>query len=229
MKHILIIEDDRGLNRGISFTMEKEGFAVSSAHSVGEGEERLQEATPDLIILDVNLPDGSGFDLCQRIRASSQVPIIFLTAKDMELDMVMGFEMGGDDYITKPFSLMVLKARVNALLRRSQATQPRELMFGSVRFNLDAMKVYRNEQEVSMSATEYKLTLFLAKNAGMIMTKEQLLESLWDVDGQFVDSNTLAVNIRRLRTKLEETPSTPRIIKTVHGVGYVWAKSQEAG
>lgn len=229
MKHILIVEDDRSLNRGISFTMEKEGFAVSSAHSIREGQALLAEKDPDLLILDVNLPDGNGFDLCQRIRETSRVPIVFLTANDLELDMVMGFELGGDDYITKPFSLMVLKARVNALLRRSQPSTPQEMIFGNVRFALDAMKVFRDQKEVCMSVTEYKLALFLAKNAGKIMTKEQLLEALWDVDGQFVDGNTLAVNIRRLRTKLEENPSKPSTIKTVHGVGYVWTLTEGAG
>lgn len=223
MKKILLVEDDDSLNRGVSFKLRKEGMEVFSCKNLKESREVFSKENIDLIILDVGLPDGNGFEFCSEIRKSSDVLIIFLTACDEEVDIVMGLDMGGDDYLTKPFSFMVLISRINALLRRTiDKRMSEKITLGNVVFYSNDLKVFKNDKEITLSKTELKLLRYLMINNNQIVTKEQLLNELWDIEGDFIDPNTIAVNIRRLREKIEDNPSEPRYIKTVRGVGYIW-------
>ncbi len=227
MKRILIVEDDKGLSRGLSFSFNKSGYKVECAVNLKAAKELFKQVDIDLLILDINLPDGSGIDFCREIRKKSAVPIIMLTARDMETDEVVGLESGADDYITKPFSLSVLMARVNSIFRRSADTfKPNQLKSGDIVINLDNFKVYKKEIEVTISSTEFKLLKYFLENKGHVLLKEQILNSLWDDSGNFVDENTLPVNIRRLRKKIEDDPSKPKHIKTVHGMGYIWCEDE---
>lgn len=213
MKTILLLEDDESLNRGISFKLKKEGYKVLSESTVEGGLEAFKNNEVDLVISDVGLEDGSGFDFCEEIRKKSNVFIIFLTALDQEVDIVTGYDLGADDYITKPFSLMVLISKVNALMRRIEKAYASEsIVSGNITFILDEMKVLKNAQEVTISKNELKLLKYLITNPKQILSKDQLLKALWDIDGQFVDENTVAVNIRRLREKIEDNPSKPEYI-----------------
>lgn len=223
MKNILLLEDDESLNRGISFKLKKEGYTVFSAFDIATAKELFNANEINLIISDINLPDGTGLEFCQEIREKSDVFIIFLTALDTEIDIVNGYDVGCDDYVTKPFSLIVLISKVNALMRRVKKDKSVEkLISGSVVFYPEEMRVTKNNEEVVLSKNELKLLKYLMENAKQIVTKEQLLSALWDIDGQFVDENTVAVNIRRLREKVEDTPSSPTYIKNVRGIGYIW-------
>jgi len=223
-KTILILEDDENLNRGIAFTFEKDGYQAVSASSVKEGKQLLEQHKADLIILDLGLPDGNGMDFCKEIRTYSNVPIIMLTVCDLETDEVSGLLAGADDYITKPFSLSILRARVEALLRRTEAESRHIISSGQYRLDTDNCKFYRGEEEIFISVTEFKLLVFLMTNAGQVLSKEQILSALWDKSGNFVDENTLPVNISRLRAKLEGDPKNPKTIKTIHGIGYIWER-----
>lgn len=225
MKSILLVEDEESLNRGISFKLEKEGMLVFSAKSLMEARKIFNSTSIDLVILDIGLPDGSGLDFCREIRKISDVFIIFLTACDEEVDIVTGLDMGADDYITKPFSFMVLMSKVNAFLRRSsEGKSPEKITSGDISFCPQEMKVLKKGKEIILSKKELQLLKYLMVNGGQIIKREQLLNELWDLEGDFVDSNTVAVNIRRLREKIEEDPSKPKYIKTVRGIGYVWAE-----
>lgn len=226
-----MIEDDEGLNRGVCFTLTKENYKVLSANTLALGRQLLLGNRIDLILLDINLPDGDGCYFCKEIREQMNVPIIMLTARDLETDQIIGLEVGADDYITKPFSISVLKARIAALLRRNHllreaASQMKNQWIASANIRLcrDTYKVYKGESEVELSVTEYRLLKLFLEHQGQVMLKEQILEAVWDLEGNFVDENTLPVNIRRLRKKLEEDPSQPELIKTVHGMGYIWAE-----
>jgi len=224
MNQILIIEDDDNLMRGIAFAFEKDGYIALKAATIADGRTLLQQNNVDIIILDVGLPDGSGIDLCKSIREKSTVPIIMLTACDMETDEVLGFAAGADDYVTKPFSLSVLRARVDAVLRRLQGNVYLVPGIHSLRLDTNLCKLFKGEREIPISATEFKLLNFFMTNAGQVLSKEQILAALWDNQGNFVDDNTLPVNISRLRAKIEDDPKNPQIIKTVHGLGYVFVK-----
>lgn len=224
MKNILLVEDDESLNRGISFKLNKEGMKVFTAKNLKEGREIFNNTSLDLIILDIGLPDGNGFEFCSEIRKQSGVLIIFLTACDEEVDIVTGLDMGADDYITKPFSFMVLMSKINALLRRNSSSSSPKIVSGSIAFYPEEMKVLKDEKQIDLSKTELRLLKYLMLNSGQIIKKEQLLNELWDLDGDFVDSNTIAVNIRRLREKIEVNPSKPKYIKTVRGIGYIWSE-----
>ena len=221
-RKILILEDDENLSRGIAFTFEKDGYDAVTAGSIKDGKRMLEQHKTDLIILDLGLPDGNGMDLCKEIRTHSKVPIIMLTACDLETDEVSGLLAGADDYITKPFSLSILRARVEALLRRMEAESRHIIHSGKYRLDTNLCKLFREDEEIPISATEYRLLYFLMTNAGQVLSKEQILSSLWDNEGNFVDENTLPVNISRLRAKLEDDPKNPQIIKTIHGIGYIW-------
>lgn len=224
MGNILLLEDDKSLNRGISFKLKKEGYNVCTAFNIKEAKDVFENNKVDLIISDVGLPDGSGFDFCEEIRKISNVHIIMLTALDQEIDIVAGYDIGADDYITKPFSLMVLISKVNALMRRTSLREEskRIIRCRNLSFYPEEMKLLINNEEVILSKNEYKLLNCLIKNSGQIVTKGQLLEALWDKDGAFVDENTVAVNIRRLREKIEDIPSEPVFIKNIRGIGYRW-------
>ncbi|AFS79571.1 putative transcriptional regulator [Gottschalkia acidurici 9a] len=224
METILLVEDDKSLNRGISFKLERENFRVFRAENIKEAKEIFYSQDIDLIILDVGLPDGNGLDLCREIRKTSEVIIIFLTACDEEIDIVAGLDIGGDDYITKPFSLMVLISKINARLRRNTVKQNRKVTSDDISFYPQDMKLTKNGEDILLSRTELKLIRYLLLNNQQIITKEQLLTELWDIDGKFIDQNTVAVNIRRLREKIEDDPSKPEYIKTVRGMGYIWTE-----
>ncbi len=228
MKTILIIEDDENLSRGITFTFEKDGYTVLCANTLKAGEAILAQHKISLIILDLGLPDGDGLDFCKNIRLKTTIPIIMLTARDMEIDQVSGFMSGADDYITKPFSLSVLRARVEALFRRVDRQDTYLIEIGEYRLNTSSCKLYhitlKEIEEILISSTEYRLLYLLMINAGQILSKEQILAALWDNQGNFVDENTLPVNISRLRAKIEEDPKKPQILKTIYGLGYIWVK-----
>lgn len=225
MRNILIVEDDKDLSRGISFSLNKAGYQVYSAYNLKTARMLFKRENINMVILDLNLPDGNGIDFCRELRAISSVPIIMLTARDMETDELEGLESGADDYITKPFSISVLLARTNSIFRRNTAfLKFNQIKSGKVVINLDSFKVYKNNEEVTISATEFKLLKYLVENRGQVLLKEQILRNLWDDSGNFVDENTLSVNISRLRKKIEDDPSAPEYIKTVHGMGYMWVK-----
>lgn len=221
---LMIVEDDLSLINGLSFAIKKQGYELDIARTSLEAERIWADGKYDLIILDVSLPDGSGFDLCHKIRRTSKVPIIFLTAADEETDMIMGLDIGGDDYITKPFKLAVLLSRINALLRRSNLFGKADGVLNSNGITVQMLmgKVYRNGTELELTASEYKLLCFFMENPGIVLSAEQILGKLWDCDENYVDSSTLTVYIRRLRMKIEDDPGRPERIMTVRGMGYKW-------
>lgn len=234
---LLVVEDDKGLANGITFFMEREGYEVLHAANLKQAHELFDADRPDAVLLDLNLPDGDGIDFCRNIRVSSQVPIIMLTARDMETDEVQGLLSGADDYLTKPFSLAVLKARLDTVLRRSsmagrkeslgaaqQDNTAQELVSKGIRILPGKMKVYCDGCEVECSATEYRLLYYLMENRGQVLLKEQILEHVWDSTGGFVDENTLQVTIRRLRRKLNDDGVQPKYIRTVRGMGYIFVR-----
>ncbi|WP_347489792.1 response regulator transcription factor [Desulfoscipio sp. XC116] len=222
---ILLVEDDESLSRGISFKLSKEGFTVLAAGSLVEARELYSKNTIDLMVLDVALPDGDGFQFCREIRRQSEVFIVFLTACDQEVDIVMGYDMGADDYISKPFSLSVLVLKINAVLRRGKALKGHEMLVSKeIILYLSTMRLFKNEQEIYLTKTEMKLFRYLTQNPQQIISKEQFLDELWDIDGDFINENTLQVHIRRLREKIEASPSKPQYIKTIRGAGYIWAE-----
>lgn len=211
----LIVEDDTALNSGIALSFDKE--MTIQAYSVSEAL-RLFDDTVDLMILDINLPDGNGLDLCREIRKTSQVPIIILTANDMELDIVSGLESGADDYVTKPFSLAVLRARVNAVLRRKSSSVPGTVFHdGNFVFDFDNMVFTVGGNQVELSKQEQRLLRLLVQNRGTTLSRNTLIDRIWSDEAQFVEENALSVTVKRLREKLVDAP-----IKTVYGIGYIW-------
>ena len=224
MKQILLVEDDLSLISGLSFAVKKAGYGLEVAHTKSEADEMWEDGKYDLVILDVSLPDGSGFDICKSIRQTSKVPIMFLTAMDEETDIIMGLDIGGDDYITKPFKLAVFMSRINALLRRSDNFNQAdtELNSGGITIRLLKSEVYKDNEKIELTANEYKLLRLLMENPGQVLSPEQILGKLWDCNGDYVDGNTLSVYIRRLRTKIEDDPGKPERIVTVRRMGYKW-------
>ena len=224
MATVLIIEDDKILNRGVTFALKKEGYNVISAYSKFEGKQMILNNEIDFLLLDINLPDGNGIDICKEIRKKVNFPIVFFTANDTEEDMVKGFESGCDDYITKPFSVALLRHKVNATLRKNNIINKNIFEYDSLKIDFDKMSVGINDKEVNLTITEYKLLELLIKNRGQVLTKEILLEKVWDSNGNFVDGNTLSVNIRRLRSKIEIDSKKPRYIITIFGIGYTFGE-----
>lgn len=224
MDKILIVEDDKILNRGVSFALKKEGYEVTSAYSKAEGKQIILNDKIDFLLLDINLHDGNGLEFCKEVRDKVDVPIVFFTANDTEEDMVKGFETGCDDYIAKPFSVELLKHKINAILRRNNSVNKNIFEYKSLKLDFDRMLVSIDEKEISLTATEYKLLELLVKNKGKVITKEVFLEKLWDNNGNFVDENTLSVNIRRLRKKIEKDSKNPQYIITVFGIGYTFGE-----
>ncbi|MXP74067.1 response regulator [Lachnospiraceae bacterium WCA-9-b2] len=224
MKQILLVEDDLSLINGLSFAVKKAGYELDVAHTKSEAGEMWEEGKYDLAVLDVSLPDGSGFDICKSIRQTSKMPVMFLTAMDEETDIIMGLDIGGDDYITKPFKLAVFLSRVNALLRRSDnfSQADTELSSGGIAIRLLEREVYKNGEKIELTANEYKLLRLLMENPGQVLSPEQILGKLWDCKEDYVDGNTLTVYIRRLRTKIEDDPGKPERIMTVRRMGYKW-------
>ena len=223
MHELLLVEDDDALGRGIRLALEGGGLRVTVCRTLAEGRRTLEDGAFDLLILDVNLPDGNGLDFLRTLRREHAVPVILLTANDLETDIVAGLELGADDYITKPFSLAVLRARVNAQLRRGTPAQTERVEIDRFSFDFGRMEFQRDGQPVELSKTEQKLLRLLVENRGRTLTRAQLVDRIWTDGAAYVDENALSVTVKRLRDKLEETPSRPRFIKTVYGLGYTWA------
>lgn len=224
MKRIFLLEDDLSLINGLSFAIKKQGYEIDVARTTLEAGTLWSNGTYDLAILDVSLPDGSGFDFCKKIRRTSKVPIMFLTAADEETDMIMGLDIGGDDYITKPFKLAVFLSRINALLRRSENFNTADTQLSSKGIHIRLLKgeVYKEGKLLDLTASEYKLLCLFMENSDIVLSPEQILCRLWDCNERYIDNHSLTVYIRRLRTKIEDDPGEPKRIVTVRGMGYKW-------
>ena len=224
MKRILLAEDDTALGQGIRLAIAHDDVGVELCAAVSQARSLLSNADYDLLILDINLPDGSGLALLQELRARHvATPAILLTANDLETDIVTGLESGADDYITKPFSLAVLRARVNAQLRRGAPAQTATVELENFSFDFQWMEFRKSGQLIELSKTEQRLLRTLVENRGRVVPRELLLERVWPDGAEFVEENALSVAVKRLRDKLEDTPQKPRFLKTVYGVGYTWA------
>ena len=221
---ILVVDDEKLLVKGIKFNLENEGYTVECCYDGATAVQMAAQGSYDLIILDLMMPGLDGLEACQRIRQTSTVPIIMLTARSEDADKLLGFESGADDYITKPFSLMVLRARVRALLRRTAGEKQAEYRDDVFRFSFDRMEFYKRGSAVELSKTEQRILYLLVSNAGRILTRERLMEWVWPEGTEYVEDNALSVGIRRLRDKLEDVPSKPVYIRTVYGRGYVWER-----
>lgn len=226
-QEILLLEDDDSLNHAVSLKLKKEGYTVHSAFNIEEAAELFQTFSISLILCDITLPDGSGLDFCSRIRKESDVLFLFLTALDTEEDMVAGYTRGADDYIPKPFSLSVLVSKVNAMLKRLPAENPKCIVSGNITLYPEEKRAAKDGIFLTLTAREYSLLAFFMENPMQILSRNQLLESIWDINGNFVDENTLAVSIRRLREKIEDDPSAPAILKNIRGLGYIWERKCE--
>lgn len=224
MKRLFLLEDDLSLINGLSFAVKKQGYEIDIARTMLEANSLWTDGKYDLVILDVSLPDGSGFDFCRKIRRTSKIPIMFLTAADEETDIVMGLDIGGDDYITKPFKLAVFLSRINALLRRSENFNITVTELNSNDINIKLLKgeVYKQGRQLDLTASEYKMLCLFLENPNQILSPERILGKLWDCDESYIDNNSLTVYIRRLRTKIEDNPGEPKQIVTVRGMGYKW-------
>lgn len=224
MSRILLLEDDLSLINGLSFAFRKQGFTLDIARTLKEAEGLWGDGKYDLLVLDVSLPDGNGFEFCQKVRRSSKVPIIFLTASDEEMNIIMGLDIGGDDYITKPFKLGVLMSRINALLRRAKdfGSADTELNSNGIKVLLLQGQAYKKNELLELTAAEYKLLCLFMKNPNVVLSKEKILDKLWDCEGNYIDSSTLTVYVRRLRMKIEDNPGEPQMLLTVRRMGYKW-------
>lgn len=222
---IFLLEDDNAIGIGLSYSLKNEGYTVTIAKTVKEALEIIRNKTFTLYILDLTLPDGSGYDVCTQIKKQGDLPVIFLTAYDDEVNVIMGLELGADDYISKPFRVKELLARIKTVLRRyNKDTADGMINIGNIRINTNEAKVYKDSKEVILTAMEYRLLLIFINNRGIVLSRQKLLEDIWDVAGDFVNDNTLTVYIKRLRDKIEEDPASPNIIKTVRGLGYILEK-----
>ncbi len=219
---ILLVEDDKIIASGLEYSLQQDQFSTILCYNVESARKVIAEQLNeiDLCLFDLSLPDGSGYDLCRLVKEHSDVPVIFLTAIDDEGNVVMGLDMGADDYITKPFRIRELLSRIKTVLRRYQKQTQSMLDIESIRINTLEGKVYKNGMEVQVTALEYRLLLIFANHYGQVLSRSQLLEQIWDVAGDFVNDNTLTVYIKRLREKLEDDPQNPTIIKTIRGLGY---------
>ena len=221
--HILIVEDDRTIASGLQYSLEQEQFTTTLCHNVSDATEAIAHhlQTIDLCLLDLSLPDGSGYDLCRLVKQKQDTPVIFLTAFDDEVNVVMGLDMGADDYITKPFRVRELISRIHSVLRRyNKQASSSILTIGPIEINPQEATVKKNGDEILLTALEYRLLLIFAKHTGHVLSRAQLLDQIWDMGGDFVNDNTLTVYIKRLREKLEDDPQRPTLIKTVRGIGY---------
>ncbi|MCM3439611.1 response regulator transcription factor [Metabacillus halosaccharovorans] len=223
---ILLVEDDKTIASGLEYSLQADGYETVTCYNAESAKAVVRErlAEIDLCLLDLSLPDGSGYELCEMVKNRSDKPVIFLTALDDEVNVVMGLDMGADDYITKPFRIRELISRIKSVFRRYDKqiqTKPKAIIeLENVQINTLEGKVYKNGEEILLTALEYRLFLIFANHIGQVLTRNQLLERIWDVAGEFVNDNTLTVYIKRLREKLEDNPRNPMIIKTVRGMGY---------
>ena len=217
MKNILLIEDNESILKGLVYSLEQERFKVTTAMTIKDSKNLLESNNIyNLIILDISLPDGSGFDLCKYIKSNYNIPIIFLTAKDEEQDVVQGFDLGADDYIIKPFRTRELISSANNILRRYNNIQTNIITSSNIKIDLDAQRVYKNDDEIVLTALEYKILALLFTNINQTVSREKILDKIWDIAGNYVNDNTLTVYIKRIRAKL----SPNDIIKTIKGIGY---------
>ena len=222
----MVIEDDRALNEGIAFALRREGYLTRSAYSLREAREKLEEQM-NLILLDINLPDGDSREFLGSVLAGQPAPVLLLTARDTEEDMLQGFRAGCDDYITKPFSMPVLLMKIAAVLKRSEGVSRQIYVNGELLYDFENKTLTRRGEQVELTALECRLTELFLRNRGIVLTRERILERIWDADERFVESRTLNVTIRRLRMKVEENPEEPIYIKTVFGLGYKWEDGQK--
>lgn len=222
MNKVLVIEDDSALGQGICLALQSEVLTAELCRTLSEARKRQETETFDLLLLDVNLPDGNGMDYLKELRKKSRLPVILLTANDLETDIVAGLELGADDYITKPFSLAILRARVNTQLRKASEKRNDVVEIDSYRFDFERMEFYKGEQELVLSKTEQKLLRLLVTNRGITLSRNDLIDRIWTDGADYVDENALSVTVKRLRDKLEEMPAKPKYLKTVYGIGYTW-------
>ena len=229
---VFLLEDDDAIGMGLKYSLEKEGYEVKHVTTAGEAKKVWKKNEYDISILDINLPDGSGYDICKYMKESEDIPVIFLTAADAEVNVVMGLELGADDYICKPFRVNELMARIKSVLRRAGRGEDKGVpsnveILGNLKIYANEAKVTiineetLEEENIELTALEYRLLLTFANNRGVVLTRNQLLSDMWDISGDFVNDNTLTVYIKRLRDKIEKDPSDPKIIKTVRGMGYI--------
>ena len=217
MKKILLIEDNEAIIMGLKYSLEQENFQVISAKTAKESKEKLDNKYIDIVLLDVSLPDGNGFEICKEIKEKNDIPIIFLTAQDEETSIVLGLDLGADDYIVKPFRTRELISRIKSVLRRYGKKEENNIIqYKDIKIDTISAKVYKNNKEIIFTSLEYRILLMLFTNQNKLITREQLLEKIWDIAGNFVNDNTLTVYIKRIREKLEDDS----IIKTVRGLGY---------
>ena len=219
-KKILVVEDDLELNQSICYMLDKEGYGVSAVHSLAEAWEIYEESGVDLILLDVNLPDGEGFDFCRRIREKASVPVLFLTARDLEEDALLGYELGAEDYVTKPFSMKILMKKIGVILKRLEEDRGMVFVDGFLRIDLTRARAEKRGEECPVTPTEFRILQEFLAHKGQLLTYQVLLDRLWDGGSQFVDKHALAVNINRLRNKIEDEEH--RYISNVYGMGYQW-------
>lgn len=221
---IQIIEDDRALSEGIALALREPGMEFVQSMTVHAAREAFGKRMPELLILDVNLPDGSGYDYLRWVRERAQVPVLILTANDMEMDEVMGLTLGADDYMTKPFSLAVLRARIKALIRRGSSAPSDVFEDGEFYFDFGRLIFTRSGREISLSVNEQRLLRLLVENRGRVLTRSVLVDRLWSGGGEYVDENALSVTVNRLRSKLGDKKDSAACIRTVYGQGYMWKR-----
>ncbi len=225
MKKILIVEDDRSISVGLKFYFKKEGLNVSTSETVFDAKQKIIQEFFDVIVMDVGLPDGDGFELAQYIRTLSQVPIVFLTAVDSQEDIYKGFEIGGDDYITKPFSVKELFLRVNSILKRQEVVDIKKVRTsGDIKVDNLSVRVYKNDQILDLTPTEYKLVNYFLDNPKVALSRDDILKNIWDTNEDLRGDNTISVYIKRLREKIEDDAAFPEYIRTIRNVGYMWDK-----
>lgn len=222
---IFVLEDDEAIGIGLRYSLENEGYSVTLAKSIKQARSIVLEKEFSLYLLDLTLPDGTGYEICKLIKSMGDLPVIFLTAFDDEVNVVMGFDFGADDYISKPFRIKELLARIKSVLRRynKENTANKIITIGGVQINTAEAKINKNGEDIILTAMEYRLLLILLNHRGQVLSRNQLLEEIWDIDCDFVNDNTLTVYIKRLRNKIEEDAANPQIIKTVRGLGYMIA------
>lgn len=223
MKNILLVEDDRALSDGVRLALQSADTVITQCFNLADAREQYEKSHFDLLVLDVNLPDGNGLDFLKELRQRFDTPVILLTANDMETDVVVGLELGADDYITKPFSLAVLRARINAQLRRAKGAAASKVVVDEFTFDFEQMEFAKRGETIELSKTEQKLLRFLVNNRGQTLSRADLVDRIWTDGAEYVDENALSVTVKRLRDKLEDTPAKPKYIKTVYGLGYTWA------
>lgn len=239
--NIFLLEDDEAIGMGLKYSLEKEGYTVTHIRTYKEARSVWEKGEYDLGILDINLPDGNGYDVCRNIKNSDDIPVIFLTAADAEVNVVMGLDLGADDYICKPFRINELMARIRTVLRRSGKGKEQGEAGTNGAITVENIRIYPNEAKVAaidektgqeeaieLTALEYRLLLTFCGNRGIVLSRSRLLQNMWDVSGDYVNDNTLTVYIKRLRNKIEKDPSAPRIIKTVRGLGYIMEKQADS-